>query len=184
VKLYGFVGGTATDPAGLPVVDQRARLGCSGAPIAAGDGEFIVDPGANRPGAGLAPELVGFVRRMAVFLPRPPIVTTGTNHSPTTTSGKPSDHWTGNAADFGSVRNRFPASGGGYGDKIALAAFLAAGEPLSIARANVRRGGLFTIQRGGPRIQIIWKTLQSGNHYDHVHVGARKVDAISVEEPR
>ena len=82
--------GAATDPAGLPVVDQRAGLGCSGAPIAAGDGEFIVDPGANRPGADLAPELVGFVRRMAVFLPRAPIVTTGTTHSPTTTSGEPS----------------------------------------------------------------------------------------------
>ena len=81
-KLYGFVGGTATDPAGLPVVDQRAGLGCSGAPIAAGDGEFIVDPGANRPGADLAPQLVGFVRRMAVFLPRPPIVTTGDQPQP------------------------------------------------------------------------------------------------------
>src|SRR5919109_2583097 len=32
-KLYGFVGGIATAPAGLPVVDQRAGLGCSGAPI-------------------------------------------------------------------------------------------------------------------------------------------------------
>jgi hypothetical protein len=178
-KLYGFVGGTATDPVGLPVVEQRAGLGCSGAAIAAGDGEFIVDPGANRPGADLAPELVGFVRRMAVFLPRPPIVTTGTNHSPTTTSCKPSDHWTGNAADFGSVRNGFPATGGGYGDKIAAAAFLAAGEPISTARANARRGGLFTIQRGGLRIQIIWKTLQGGNHYDHVHVGVRGLDALS-----
>ena len=119
----------------------RRRAGAADVAIAAGDGEFIVDPGANRPGADLAPELVGFVRRMAEFLPRPPIVTTGTNHSPTTTSGSPSDHWTGHAADFGSVRNGFPASGGGYGDEIALAAFLAAGEPIATARANARRGG-------------------------------------------
>jgi len=182
-ELYGFVGGSATDPAGLPVADNPGASGCGDVAIAAGDGEFVVDPGANRPGADLAPELVEFVRRMAVFLPRPPIVTTGTNHSPTTTSGRPSDHWTGNAADFGSVRNGFPASGGGYGDQIARAAFLAAGEPIATARANARRGGLFTIQGSGLRIQIIWKTLEGGDHYDHVHVGVRQEDAASSEGP-
>src|SRR4051794_40707380 len=117
---------------------------------------------------------------MAGFLSRPPIVTTGTNHSPTTTDGRPSDHWTGNAADFASLRNGFPASGGGYGDEIARSAFLAAGDPIAAAQANARRGGLFTIQRGGLRIQIIWKTLEGGDHYDHVHVGVRR-DAISGE---
>jgi acetyl esterase len=54
----------------------------------------------------------------------------------------------------------------------------------STARANARGGGLFTIQRGGLRIQIIWKTVQGGNHFDHVHVGIRNVDAVSVEERR
>ena len=161
----------ATDPAGLPVGSDPVGAGCGGVAIAAGNGEFIVDPGANRPGADLAPELVGFVRRMAEFLPRPPIVTTGTNHSPTTTSGKPSDHWTGNGADFGSVRNGFPATGGGYGDKIAEAAFLAAGERRRRgARHGARRAARRTIVRGGLRIQIIWKSYVGGNHYDHVHV--------------
>jgi hypothetical protein len=178
-ELYGFDGGSATDPAGLPVADQPAASGCTGVAIAAGDGEFILDPGANRPGADLAPELIVFVRRMAEFLPRPPIVTTGTNHSPTTTSGRPSDHWTGNAADFGSLRNGFPASGGGYGDEIARAAFLAAGESVGSARTNAREGGLFTIQRDGLRIQIIWRTLQGGNHFDHVHVGVCREDPLS-----
>ena len=172
--LYGFVGGTTTDLSGLPVADEAAGTGCADVAIAAGNGEFILDPGANRPGTELAPELVGFVRRMAEFLPRPPIITTGTNHSPTTTSGRPSDHWTGNAADFGSLRNGFPATGGGYGDEIARAAFLAAGEPMAAARANASRGGLFTIQRDGLRIQIIWKTLEGGDHYDHVHIGVRR----------
>jgi len=180
-ELYGFVGGSATDPAGLPVADHPAASGCGGMAIAAGDGEFIIDPGANRPGADLAPELVGFIRRMAEFLPRPPIVTTGTNHSPTTTSGRPSDHWTGNAADFGSLRNRFPVSGGGYGDEIARAAFVAAGEPIATARANARKGGLFTIGRGRVRIQIIWKTLEGGDHYDHVHVGVRREEPLGGE---
>src|SRR3954468_3145342 len=68
-KLYGFVGGTATDPAGLPVVANPVGAGCGGVAIAAGDGEYIVDPGANRPDADLAPELVRFIRRMAEFLP-------------------------------------------------------------------------------------------------------------------
>jgi hypothetical protein len=171
-ELYGFVGGSATNPGGLPVVGQAVG-GCEGVAIAAGDGEFVVEAGANRPGADLAPELVGFVRRMAEILPRPPVVTTGTNHSPTTTSGGPSDHWTGHAADFGSARNGFPVSGGGYGDEIAFAAFLAAGEPVANARAKAQRGGLFTIRRGALRIQIIWKTLDGGNHYHHVHVGVR-----------
>ena len=109
--------------------------------IAAGRGEFIIDPGANRPGTELAPELVGFVRRMAEFLAAPSDHHDGTNHSPTTTSGTPSDHWTGNAAAFGSLRNGFPPSGGGYGDEIARAAFLAAGQSMASAQAMARRGG-------------------------------------------
>ena len=167
-----------TPPACLSC-DQRAGAGCSGAPIAAGDGEFIVDPGANRPGADLAPELVGFVRRMAVFLPRPPIVTTGTNHSPTTTSGNPSDHWTGHAADFGSVRNGFPATGGGYGDKIAAPRSSPPANRWRPPRQSARRGGPSRSIRGGLRIQIIWKTLHRRNHYDHVHVGIRREDPLS-----
>jgi hypothetical protein len=175
-KLYGFVGGTATDPVSLPVgSDPVSASGCNGVAIAAGDGKFVVDPGANRPGAELAPELVGFIRRMAEFLPRPPIVTTGTNHDPLTTDGNQSDHWTGNAADFGSARNGFPATGGGYGDKIAEAAFLAAGEDAETARTMARDGGAHTIVRGGLRIQIIWKSYVGGDHYNHVHVGVMPV---------
>lgn len=170
-KLYGF---GATDDPVLPVADRATATVCGDAAMADGAGEFILDHGANRPGAGLAPELVAFVRRMAEFLPRPPVITTGTNHSPTTTSGTPSDHWTGNGADFGSVRNGFPVSGGGYGDTIAQAAFLVAGESAASARENALKGGLFTLSRGGLRIQIIWKTLDGGNHYDHIHVGLRR----------
>src|SRR4051812_49699124 len=65
-KLYGFVGGTATDPVSLPVGSDRVSAsGCNGIAIAAGDGKFVVDPGANRPGADLAPELVGVIHRIA-----------------------------------------------------------------------------------------------------------------------
>jgi hypothetical protein len=174
-KLYGFVGGTAADPAGLPIGADPLSASCGGVAIAAGTGEFIVDSGANRPDAPLAPELVAFIRRMADFLPRPPIITTGTNHSPTTTTGNPSDHWTGHGADFGSVRNGFPATGGGYGDTIAEAAFLAAGEDPRAAHTMARTGGAHTILRGGLHIQIIWKSDVGGNHYDHVHVGIKPI---------
>src|SRR3954463_9316208 len=68
-ELYGFVGGATTDPAGLPVAGHPGASGCGAMAIAAGDGEFVVDPGANRSSADLAPELVGFLRRMAEFLP-------------------------------------------------------------------------------------------------------------------
>jgi hypothetical protein len=170
-RLYGFVGGGTTDPSAPPVGPEPTGLGCGGVAIASGTGEFIVDPGANRPSVELRPELAGFIRRMAEFLPRPPIVTTGTNHSLTTTSGNPSDHWAGYGADFGSVRNGFPATGGGYGDRIAQAAFLAAGEPSASARAKAGAGGNHVIIGGGLRVQIIWKSFVGGNHYDHIHVG-------------
>jgi hypothetical protein len=163
-----------TEPAALLVGDEAAGLDCSGMAIASRTGEFIVDPGANRPGVELQAELVAFLRRMADFLPRPPIVTTGTNHSPFTTSGNPSDHWTGFGADFGSVRNGFPATGGGYGGRIAEAAFLAAGAPPAIARAKARAGGAYTVVRGGYCLQIIWKSLVGGNHYDDLHVGLKR----------
>lgn len=112
---------------------------------------------------------------MAAFLPRPPIITTGTNHSPTTTSGNPSDHWSGHGADFGSARNGFPATGGGYGDTIAQAAFLAAGQPPATARANARTGGAHTIIHANTRIQIIWKDNTGGNHYNHIHTGIKPI---------
>jgi len=177
-KRYGFISGSATDDTTLVASVGDAGEGCALA-VAAGSGEIVVDPGANRPGVELAPELVGFLRRMAAFLPRPPIVTTGSNHSPYTTSGGVSDHWDARAADLGSVRNGFPTTGGGYGDAIAEAAFRAAGEPPASAKAKAAKGGLYTIDRGGLRIQIIWKTYEGGNHYHHVHVGVRPAVAAS-----
>lgn len=45
------------------------------------------------------------------------------------------------------------------------------GRPLAIATA--RRGGLYTLENDGLRIQCIWKTDAGGNHHNHVHAGAR-----------
>ncbi len=169
-QQYGFVGGAPTADLAL----AGASCADAGVPVVAGAGDVVVDPGANRAGAPLSPDLLGFVARMAEFLPRPPIITTGTNHAPLTSRGTVSDHWSGNGADFGSIRNRFPI-GGGYGDQIAAAGLLVAGESPARARILAARGGTFTVERGGLRLQIIWK---AADHFDHVHVGVRRLQAV------
>lgn len=82
-----------------------------------------------------------------------------------TTSGKVSDHGDGSAADI--------AARGKRGDQIAEAAFLELGVDSKQAKQWAKAGGLYNINRDGKRYQIIWKTNQGGNHYDHVHVGIR-----------
>ncbi|HEX5926439.1 MAG TPA: hypothetical protein VFY45_21585 [Baekduia sp.] len=99
-KRYGFRGGSATDTHQFASNVGAVGTSCAATLPIAGNGPVVIDPGTNRPGTVLAPELVGFLRRMAELLPRPLIVTTGTNHSPTTTSGNVSDHWDGHAADL------------------------------------------------------------------------------------
>jgi hypothetical protein len=179
--LYGFLPGKATDPGDLgQLVNDTSGGACtSDTPIVAGDGPLVIDPGANRPGVPLAPDITAFLGRMAELLPKPLIVTTGTNHSKYTTSGSISDHWAGNAIDFGSLRNGFPPTGGGYGDQIAEAAFLAAGEPQPSAHAKALEGGAYTITQAGLRIQIIWKSYVGGDHYNHIHVGLRRINTAT-----
>jgi hypothetical protein len=59
------------------------------------------------------------------------------------------------------------------GDRIMGACLIAVGEITGEAVADARRGGLYTLEHDGLRIQCIWKTDEGGNHYNHVHVGAR-----------
>lgn len=144
------------------------------------EGGYAVDAGANRPGADLTPEMGAFMSAMAKLLPRPPIVTTGTEHSQVTKDGNVSDHYAGNGVDLGSVRNGFPATGGGYGDTIAAAALITAGVPrdraAQIARSGTAPlpGGTWRGVHGGLRIQIIWKSDTGGNHFNHVHIGVAR----------
>ncbi len=135
-------------------------------------GAWTLAPGANRPGVALTPLMRRFVDRMAGLVPGI-VVTTGTNHSQFSSSGNVSDHWDGNGVDFGSVANGFPATGGGRGDLIAAAALVVAGRSPARALAEARRGGAITVTRPGLRVQVIWKSLVGGNHFNHVHVGLR-----------
>jgi hypothetical protein len=50
---------------------------------------------------------------------------------------------------------------------------IAAGDSASKAAAECRSGGLYTRYHEGLRIQVIWKTYEGGDHFDHVHIGAR-----------
>ena len=168
------VASTTTTPASASAAAAPAG-GCGdlgGITAGAGDGTFTVAPGANRPGVPLTPTLTAFVSAMATFYDGRLVLTTGTNHDQFTTSGNQSDHWLGNAADFGMVLNG-GFTDGPVGDAIAASAFLAAGLPREVAISRARAGGAHTIVSNGLRIQIIWKidTPGIGNHRNHVHVG-------------
>ena len=133
------------------------------APEAKG-GKVTFAPGADRPGVAtkdIVKDFLADVARLAGTVN----VGTGTQHSRMTSSGNVSDHWTGNGADI-------PARGA-KGDRIAYAAFRAAGVDEKKARLWASNGGLYNINHRGRRIQIIWKTNVGGNHHDHVHVGIK-----------
>lgn len=129
-------------------------------------GKVTVAKNANRAGVPLSSGLLNFVNSMTQWAGNLNIGT-GSNHSQMTSSGNVSDHWTGNGADL-------PATGR-RGDTIAYAALRAAGVGEKEARRMARNGGVFNINHGGYRIQILWKTNVGGNHYNHVHVGVRKL---------
>ena len=175
---YGFVGGTVTDAARFTGLAEQSPTGCVSNAASASTGRaLVIDPGANRAGVPLTPQFTTFAARIAALLPRPLVLTTGTNHSELTSTGNVSDHWAGDAGDFASSRNGFPDTGGGYGDQIAAAALVVAGAAPAAAARMAAAGGAFTLTNAGERVQVIWKSLVGGNHYNHVHVGIRAVGA-------
>lgn len=132
-------------------------------------GKIVVGKNANRPGTELAPVLTTFLDRVAGTAGTTLHVGTGTNHNRLTVDGRVSDHFDGHAADI-------PVSVDSHaGDVIAASALVSAGVPAKRAAQMAKSGGLWTINRGGYRIQVIWRTDQGGNHHDHVHVGVRKI---------
>ena len=102
------------------------------------------------------------------------VVTTGTNHSQLTVDGNVSDHWDGHAADIGMAANG-GSDGSTVGDRIMAACLIAGGQDPAEVAANASRGGLYTLEHDGLRIQCIWKTYAGGNHFTHVHAGARSL---------
>jgi soluble lytic murein transglycosylase-like protein len=133
-----------------------------------------IAPGANLPGRPLARETLAFLARVAAISGRALVVTTGTNHSRYTIDGRVSDHADGHAADVGMTANG-GSNDSPVGDRIMAACLIAAGEPADRAARDAVRGGLYTLEHDGLRVQCIWKTDQGGNHHNHVHVGARAI---------
>lgn len=99
------------------------------------------------------------------------VVTSSKRDRRNTASGGVSDHWTGSTNSYawdvgwnGSMPT--PAA-----DRAASNIVRALGGP----RNWGLRGGNFTTTRNGIRWQVLYRTNVGGNHYNHVHVGARRV---------
>jgi hypothetical protein len=145
----------------------RIQLHGRGGAAAGSKGPIAVAPSANRAGAPLRGVTRRFVSHVAAIAGTKITITTGTNHSRMTVDGNVSDHWDGHAADIAvPIDSR-------RGDRIATAALVAAGVSKHRARQMARRGGLYTLNYKGRRIQVIWKTYAGGNHHNHVHIGIR-----------
>ena len=109
---------------------------------------------------------------MAASIGKPITVTTGTNHNKMSASGKVSDHFSGHACDIGMFANG-GTDDSPVGDAIMQAACLLAATRRRAASSKAKGGGLFTFNHNNQRIQCIWKTMEGGNHHNHVHVGVR-----------
>jgi Transglycosylase SLT domain len=189
VNNFQRLGGTfddATTTAALSPIAAATASGGGCTALAAGVpgtgmSGWSVAAGANLPGRPLSPLFTAFMNQVAPLLSYRPVLTTGTNHSQYTVDGNVSDHYTGNAGDFGAAANHFttndaqPGQSVPRGDELAAAMFIAAGIDPAQARAWALAGGLrdveFTFQGQPVRLQVIWKTSQGGNHHDHVHGG-------------
>lgn len=176
-KTFGDIpsGGGPAPPSTVTTQTTSTGGGVSGALSPSGGlggsgrsrGQFVLNPGANRPGVNLAGDLKHYVSLVAGRYGRTIRVGTGTNHSRMTVDGNVSDHWDGHAVDI-----PVPIDSA-KGDRIATAALIEAGVPAGKARQMARHGGLFTLEHNGRRIQVIWRTDQGGNHHNHVHIGYR-----------
>lgn len=136
----------------------------------AGPGNVKVASGANRAGVPLRPIVKRLVGQIAGQAGRTLTITTGTNHKQMTTSGNVSDHWDGHGADIA-----FGNGGNGKIDprltRLGQAALIAAGVPP--AKARKMKGGAYTVNWHGHRVQIIFNSFTGGDHYNHLHVGVR-----------
>ena len=82
-------------------------------------------------------------------------------------SGRPSDHWEGSTTSYAIDLPGTP--GDGRTDASAQRIVAALGGPKNWP------GGVYNVTRNGYRYQVIWKSNVGGNHYDHIHLGVRKV---------
>ncbi len=87
----------------------------------------------------------------------------------TTRSGGVSDHWTGCAECFAIDLGATAPAGDAAASRIATAI----GGPGYADWGST--GGVLNVERCGIRFQLLWRTFVGGNHWDHIHVGGRRV---------
>lgn len=151
---YNIAGGAAVPPSSPAAPAQAGRVG-----------RLSISGSANRAGVNIDRGLLSWLGSWAGSVGGLEIGT-GTNHNQFVVgTHRESDHWTGHAVDI-------PASGR-RGDEIAMTALLQLGVPQAQAARFVQNGGIYNVTRGGHRYQVIWKTNEGGNHYNHVHIGRR-----------
>jgi hypothetical protein len=89
-----------------------------------------------------------------------------------TASGGVSDHWVGCAQCFANDLGTTPPAGDAPASRMASAI---AGPGYA---SWGRTGGVLSVERCGIRFQLLWRTYVGGNHYDHIHIGARRVGYV------
>ena len=90
----------------------------------------------------------------------------------TTASGGVSDHWTGCAKCFAMDLATTPPAGDAAASRLATAI----GGPGYADWGS--EGGVLSAERCGIRFQLLWRTYVGGNHWNHIHVGARRVGYV------
>jgi hypothetical protein len=135
-------------------------------------GKVNLAPGADRAGVPTAFPIRNLLWHASRRMGQPITVTTGSNHGQFTTSGNVSAHWTGRGADIGLGGDaRQDKAVERRGDRITANILIAAGVGRREAIRLARQGGVFNVTHNGKPLQVIWKTLIGGNHYNHVHAG-------------
>jgi hypothetical protein len=89
-----------------------------------------------------------------------------------TASGGVSDHYVGCAQCYAIDLGTTPPAGDAPASRIAAAI---AGPGY---QAWGHTGGVLNVERCGVRFQLLWRTYVGGNHYDHIHIGWRRVGYV------
>lgn len=89
-----------------------------------------------------------------------------------TASGGISDHWSGNKTAYA-----YDLSNGSRPTPQMDATALAIATRLGVADKWRKQGqaGVLNVNIGGYRYQMLYRTLVGGNHFNHVHIGVRKL---------
>jgi len=86
-----------------------------------------------------------------------------------TASGGTSDHWVGCTRCYANDLGTAPPAGDAKASRIASVI----GGPGYADWGQT--GGVLNIERCGIRFQLLWRTYIGGNHWNHIHIGARRV---------